>query len=655
MPNSYYNHGAFPATGSSATSASMRAELDLIAAGFDKLPTISGNANHYVVVNGAGNALTTTDTLPLTNVVDSLFTFEDNLNDTKKFQFQASSITAGTTRIYTMPDANTTLVGTTVAQTLTNKTLTLPIISQISNTGTLTLPTTTDTLVGRATTDTLTNKTLTLPVIAQISNVGTLTLPTTTDTLVGRDTTDTLTNKTLTSPVIAQIVNVGTLTLPTSTDTLVGRATTDTLTNKTLTLPVISQISNTGTLTLPTSTDTLVGRATTDTLTNKTISGASNTLSNIGNASLTNSSITIGSTSVSLGGTAATISGLTLSSPTLSAPSISGNLAFTGTGNRITGDYTNATIANRAAFQTSTVNGNTGLVAIPNGTATTATWRAYNSSDPDNAAVAIFGAFLTDIRLSSEITGTGTYLPLTLYAGGSERARIDNTTGNFAIGNTSALQRLTVANTAITGGAPAASGSAADPNAVSRFVSGSVAMDFGGYASGANWIQVRAAGNYTVNYDLVLNPNGGNIGIGTAPSFRLDVAGTGNFTGAVTGVTAAEKTSSTAFATTAFVDRLRGLTTPTTGATGTLVAGDRGALVTATGGVTVPASVFSARDVVSIVNNSAGSITLTQGGGLTMYLAGTATTGNRTLAQRGIATVTFIDATTAVISGGGVS
>lgn len=43
-------------------------------------------------------------------------------------------------------------------QTLTNKTLTAPVISTISNTGVVTLPTATDTLVGRATTDTLTNK-----------------------------------------------------------------------------------------------------------------------------------------------------------------------------------------------------------------------------------------------------------------------------------------------------------------------------------------------------------------------------------------------------------------------------------------------------------------------------------------------------------------
>ena len=52
-------------------------------------------------------------------------------------------------------------------------------------------------------TQTLTNKTLTSPVISTISNTGTLTLPTSTDTLVGRDTTDTLTNKTLTSPAFS--------------------------------------------------------------------------------------------------------------------------------------------------------------------------------------------------------------------------------------------------------------------------------------------------------------------------------------------------------------------------------------------------------------------------------------------------------------------
>jgi hypothetical protein len=55
---------------------------------------------------------------------------------------------------------DSTVTTLTDTQTLTNKTLTTPVISTISNTGTVTLPTATDTLVGRATTDTLTNKTI---------------------------------------------------------------------------------------------------------------------------------------------------------------------------------------------------------------------------------------------------------------------------------------------------------------------------------------------------------------------------------------------------------------------------------------------------------------------------------------------------------------
>ena len=47
------------------------------------------------------------------------------------------------------------------------------------------------------------------------------------------------------------------------------------------------------------------------TLTNKTISGASNTLSNIANSSLTNSTVTVGTTSIALGATSLTLGGLT--------------------------------------------------------------------------------------------------------------------------------------------------------------------------------------------------------------------------------------------------------------------------------------------------------------------------------------------------------
>jgi hypothetical protein len=68
--------------------------------------------------------------------------------------------TTGSAQTMTFAIDNTVVATLTDTQTLENKTLTTPVISTISNTGTLTLPTSTDTLVGRATTDTLTNKTI---------------------------------------------------------------------------------------------------------------------------------------------------------------------------------------------------------------------------------------------------------------------------------------------------------------------------------------------------------------------------------------------------------------------------------------------------------------------------------------------------------------
>lgn len=71
----------------------------------------------------------------------------------------------------------------------------------------------------------------------------------------------------------------------------------------TLTLPGGSTIGNADA--------TLVSDTGTQTLTNKTIDASSNTLSNIGNSALSNSSITIGSDAVSLGGTQTDLNGIT--------------------------------------------------------------------------------------------------------------------------------------------------------------------------------------------------------------------------------------------------------------------------------------------------------------------------------------------------------
>jgi hypothetical protein len=59
-------------------------------------------------------------------VVDTAFTVVDDLDNTKQFKFNAALISAATTRTYAVPNANTTLVGTDVAATLTLKTLVDP-------------------------------------------------------------------------------------------------------------------------------------------------------------------------------------------------------------------------------------------------------------------------------------------------------------------------------------------------------------------------------------------------------------------------------------------------------------------------------------------------------------------------------------------------
>ena len=82
---------------------------------------------------------------------------------------------------------------------------------------------------------------------------------------------------------------------------------------------------------------------------------------------------------------------------------------------------------------------------------------------------------------------------------------------------------------------------------------------------------------------------------------------------------------------------------------------DVGKCIAVTASIEIPASIFTGGDAVSVYNNSTSSVTITQGSGLTMYRVGTATTGNRTLAQRGMATIWFNSATDCVISGGGLA
>ena len=90
----------------------------------------------------------------------------------------------------------------------------------------------------------------------------------------------------------------------------------------------------------------------------------------------------------------------------------------------------------------------------------------------------------------------------------------------------------------IRGTSAAASTSGSADNSVLRLseasTAGSKTLDIGSNGNTYNWIQPRLNSNYSTNYNLLLNPNGGNVSIATGSNTAtLNVGGTVTATGTI--------------------------------------------------------------------------------------------------------------------------
>ena len=119
------------------------------------------NANFtelYTLLGGSANTLSTQVTLGSDAII-----FEGSTPDGNETSLKVTDPTAD--RTITLPNATGTISLIDNTETLTNKTLTTPVIASITNSGTLTVPTGGGIIATKAGTETFTNKTLTSPVI----------------------------------------------------------------------------------------------------------------------------------------------------------------------------------------------------------------------------------------------------------------------------------------------------------------------------------------------------------------------------------------------------------------------------------------------------------------------------------------------------------
>jgi hypothetical protein len=224
----------FGSTGAANTSNGIYGALYTLYTGS---PTIGGVGGTVTIAgNLTVNGTTTTINSSILNVDDILIELGAvaSPTDTTANGGGIKVLDAGTGKLFTWSSTGANWTSTENLSLATGKTFKINNTTVLSSSqvfGRTPAGTSAGDIVTIDATQTLTNKTLTSPVISSIVNSGTLTLPTSTDQLVGRITTDTLANKTLTTPIIASISNSGTLTVPTGGGTIATTANIDTAIN----------------------------------------------------------------------------------------------------------------------------------------------------------------------------------------------------------------------------------------------------------------------------------------------------------------------------------------------------------------------------------------------------------------------------------------
>ena len=333
---------------------------------------------------------------------------------------------------------------------------------------------------------------------------------------------------------------------------------------------------------------------------------------------------------------------------------------------------TQVIIRNGTAAQNNAFTGAAGEITID-----TTTWniRIHDGITPGGAAKTLQGNALNSgyLSLSANLSAGGNVIGANLVTVGNVDAG-NITAGNIISNSYSTSGNITGGNIItlglVTAGLVSASGniSGANLNLTGNiFDTGALTINSG--SNGNITIAPNGTGTTIVSSALSASGNvsGGNLNVtgnivDTGALFVISGANgnislTPNGTGVVTVSSAANVTGNIASANFVFDSKgeLRSVPINSQTTSYSLVITDAGKFISSNANVTVPASVFNTGDSVSVYNNSTGNITIVQGAGVTMYNVGTASTGNRTLAQRGLATVLCVAANTFVATGGGLT